>query len=301
MLTERSFLKGYDLNPLSIPKLIGAGKFSKWSKLVVGSLQIICFTSETNVFLSITVNSITSFINKLSRASVILSTAVNTWAFLTVDRMNTIGLEDLNSIDSALGQTLSYQTDFFYLTFVGLAVIQLLPYLRFVQYVDNFYIINTVTTTFSMIQAVLMKHMVSKRMKCIVEKAAETHDILDIIATTRRALGFNQKVNEVFSLRVANAVANGLIVFLQCLSAHWTVYGLHQEVDALSWEINRRISFGGHSMEYRKKLHINYSFFLLQLRKLLESHGLRKELFTFGSSQLLGGFEAQPSTSLYKR
>ncbi|KAG8270051.1 hypothetical protein J6590_093772 [Homalodisca vitripennis] len=204
--------------------------------------------------------------------------------------MNTIGLEDLNSIDSALGQTLSYQTDFFYLTFVGLAVIQLLPYLRFVQYVDNFYIINTVTTTFSMIQAVLMKHMVSKRMKCIVEKAAETHDILDVIATTRRTLGFNQKVNEVFSLRVANAVANGLIVFLQCLSAHWTVYGLHQEVrcfeyhspilasvlqsyiifqllflagtsskissfvDALTWEINRRISFGGHSMEYRKKI-----------------------------------------------
>ncbi|KAG8260842.1 hypothetical protein J6590_087441 [Homalodisca vitripennis] len=168
--------------------------------------------------------------------------------------MNTIGLEDLNSIDRALGQTLSYQTDFFYLTFVGLAVIQLLPYLRFVQYVDNFYVINTVTTTFSMIQAVLMKHMVSKRMKCIVEKAADTHDVLDIIATTRRTLGFNQKVNEVFSLRVANAVANGLIVFLQCLSAHWKVYGLHQEVDAFSWKINRRISFGGHSMEYRKKV-----------------------------------------------
>ncbi|KAG8318965.1 hypothetical protein J6590_101675 [Homalodisca vitripennis] len=45
--------------------------------------------------------------------------------------MDTVGLEDFNSIDRALGTTLSSQIDFLYPAFLCLVATQLLSYLRF--------------------------------------------------------------------------------------------------------------------------------------------------------------------------
>ncbi|XP_046679220.1 uncharacterized protein LOC124366663 [Homalodisca vitripennis] len=204
--------------------------------------------------------------------------------------MDTVGLEDFNSIDRALGTTLSSQIDFFYPAFLCLVATQLLSYLRFLKANNWFYIFNVVITSLSMVQTAFMKHMVSKRIICIQEKAAEeTQNVLDLVQTTRRVHNLNKKINEVFSLRVANAIFIGFTFFLHCLLSHWRVYGLHKEiecfesispfyaslfqshiiteliflagisskitstVDSLSWDTNRRISFGKHSMEHRKK------------------------------------------------
>ncbi|KAG8305452.1 hypothetical protein J6590_069793 [Homalodisca vitripennis] len=173
-----------------------------------------------------------SFIYALSRACFIISILVNQWAFYRTAHMDTVGLEDFNIIDRALETTLSSQIDFFYPAFVCLEATQLLSYFRFVQAENWFYILNRVVTSLSVAQAVLMKHMVSKRLICIQEKAAEeTGNILELVQTTRKVLNFNQKVNEVFSLRVANAIAIGLIIFLHCLLSHWRVYGLHKEIE----------------------------------------------------------------------
>ncbi|KAG8305451.1 hypothetical protein J6590_069792 [Homalodisca vitripennis] len=162
-----------------------------------------------------------SAINEFCRALEICSFA----------RTDTVGLEDLKSIDRALETTLSSQIDFFYPAFVFLVATQLLSSFRFVQEADCFYILNFVITSLSTAQAVLMKDMVSKRLICIQEKIEEENkNMLDLVQTTRRVLNFNKKVNEVFSLRVTNAISTGVSIFLHSLLSHWRVYGLHKEV-----------------------------------------------------------------------
>ncbi|KAG8304467.1 hypothetical protein J6590_092829 [Homalodisca vitripennis] len=157
----------------------------------------------------------------------IVSTLINLWAFLNVGQTDTVGLEDLISVDRDLETTLRTQIDFFYPAFVCFVTIQLSAYLRFIKETKSAYFITVVMTKFSSVQAVLMKHMVLKRMKCIQEKVVETRNILDIVSLTRRILGFNHKVNSVLSLCVANAISTGLLQFLASISSYWKVYGLH--------------------------------------------------------------------------
>ncbi|KAG8329459.1 hypothetical protein J6590_085441 [Homalodisca vitripennis] len=157
----------------------------------------------------------------------IVSTLINLWAFLNVGQTDTVGLEDLISVDRDLETTLRTQIDFFYPAFVCFVTIQLSAYLRFIKETKSAYFITVVMTKFSSVQAVLMKHMVLKRMKCIQEKVVGTRNILDIVPLTRRILGFNLKVNSVLSLCVANAISTGLLQFLASISSYWKVYGLH--------------------------------------------------------------------------
>ncbi|KAG8329454.1 hypothetical protein J6590_085432 [Homalodisca vitripennis] len=222
----------------------------------------------------------------------IVSTLINLWVFLNVGQTDTVGLEDLISVDRDLETTLRTQIDFFYPAFVCFVTIQLSAYLRFIKETKSAYFITVVMTKFSSVQAVLMKHMVLKRMKCIQEKVVGTRNILDIVPLTRRILGFNHKVNSVLSLCVANAISTGLLQFLASISSYWKVYGLHNMlqcyestspvlaailqthiitellflagtsrrisnwVESLSWEINREICSAEHPLEYRKKLEV---------------------------------------------
>ncbi|KAG8294387.1 hypothetical protein J6590_104010 [Homalodisca vitripennis] len=163
----------------------------------------------------------------MGRMFFIVSTLINVWAFLNVGQTDTVGLEDLISVDRDLETTLRTQIDFFYPAFVCFVTIQLSAYLRFIKESKSAYFITVVMTKFSSVQAILMKHMVLKRMKCIQEKVVETRNILDIVSLTRRILGFNHKVNSVLSLCVANAISTGLLQFLASISSYWKVYGLH--------------------------------------------------------------------------
>ncbi|KAG8274963.1 hypothetical protein J6590_096727 [Homalodisca vitripennis] len=144
----------------------------------------------------------------------IVSTLINLWVVLNVGQTDTVGLEDLISVDRDLETTLRTQIDFFYPAIVCFVTIQLSPYLRFITETKSAYFITVVMTKFSSVQAVLMKHMVLKRMKCIQEKVVGTRNILDLVPLTRRILGFNHKVNSVLSLFVVNAISTGLLQFL---------------------------------------------------------------------------------------
>ncbi|KAG8280457.1 hypothetical protein J6590_081913 [Homalodisca vitripennis] len=213
--------------------------------------------------------------------------------------MDTVGLEDLINVDLVLENTMSSQTDYFYVVIILIMIIQMFSFLRFTLKMSmiNVNIMNRYITVFSAFQAVLMKHMVFKRMNCIQEKAKNTDDVLELLRTSRSILGLNQTINETFSMRTTNAVASGLVVLLLSLSAYWRVYGLHKDTDcyeyispvfallmqghiitvlfflggrmpkistcveSLSWEINKRMCSEEYSIEHRKKLEV----FMLEL------------------------------------
>ncbi|KAG8304848.1 hypothetical protein J6590_084550 [Homalodisca vitripennis] len=244
----------------------------------------------------------------------IVSILVNTWCFFTIDHKETMGLRELLDFDTALENSMSFQTDYWYPVIVILMSYQYVTFLRLVPH-QIFYRLNILITSFSSIQAVLMKYMVSKRMRVVTEKVTESQTILELMSKTRQILRFNQKVNDIFSLRVANAVLSGMLSFLYFLAAFWRVYGTHKvmhnmeyqnpvltiplrtkvitellflagisskisnEVSLLIWEIDRRMINAEISVKYRKQLEI----FMLELAHT-PVHLTGMDLFTFDNS-----------------
>ncbi|KAG8279578.1 hypothetical protein J6590_079417 [Homalodisca vitripennis] len=222
---------------------------------------------------------------------------MNTYSIFSIDEMDTVGLEDLTNVDLALENTMSSQTDFFYVLIFWVMMIHMFSILRFALKLDILQMLNRKILICSAFQSVLMKHMVSKRMNRIQVKAQETDNVLELLATTRSILGFNQKIDDMFCMRTANVVEHGLLNFLLSLTAFWSIYGLHKEfycienhspvfallvqchiftelfclggkiskisncVESLSWEINKRMSSKEYSIEHRKKLEV----FMLEL------------------------------------
>ncbi|KAG8254584.1 hypothetical protein J6590_005134 [Homalodisca vitripennis] len=211
--------------------------------------------------------------------------------------MDSLDLTDLSDFDAALDISLSSQTDHWYPVVVCLMSLHVVANAR-VDPLKTVYRLNNLVTCFFIIQAVLLKYMVSKRINVITEKITENHEILEFMLKTRKILGYNLKVNDNFSLRVANAFPSGMLPFLHSLSIYWRTYGINKgvtkymeyrypvlaillrsqivtellflagtssrisnHVESLSWEIDRRASTGENSIEYRKKLEV----FMLEL------------------------------------
>ncbi|KAG8279408.1 hypothetical protein J6590_106249 [Homalodisca vitripennis] len=144
--------------------------------------------------------------------------------------MDTVGLEDLINVDLELENVMSLENDFFYLVIICLTIIHTVSILWFTQKMNTLHIFDKYITICTAFQSVLMKNMVTKRIKCIQVKEENMANI-ELLETTRSVLGFNVKVNNIFSLRMANAVVEGLLTFLHCISTYWQVYGLHKNID----------------------------------------------------------------------
>ncbi|KAG8280462.1 hypothetical protein J6590_081915 [Homalodisca vitripennis] len=197
-------------------------------------MQILCFVSELENLMSKNVTDIGSFLGKLRYTS-FLSIAMNTYAFFSIDEIDTVGLEDLSNVDLALDNPMSSQTDFFYVFFSGLILILMLPIFRFALQGNPLLTLNGYMTQISSCQAIVMKHMIFKRIHYIAIKAELTGDVLEVLTTTRSILRLNRKINGIFFLRITNVIGDGLLMFLKCLSALWIVYGLHKEMECLEY------------------------------------------------------------------
>ncbi|KAG8320197.1 hypothetical protein J6590_074699 [Homalodisca vitripennis] len=155
----------------------------------------------------------------MCRAHIIIST---TWAFFRTAHMDTVGLEDFNIIDRALENTVRFQTDFF---FPGVCLSGNYP---------TYVLLQVCTRGRLVLYVPSSNNIILNCSSCVDEAhekgAEETQNILDIVQTIRRVLNFKKNVNDVFSLRVTNAISTGVSIFLNCLLSHWRVYGLHKEV-----------------------------------------------------------------------
>ncbi|KAG8248002.1 hypothetical protein J6590_049350 [Homalodisca vitripennis] len=78
-------------------------------------------------------------------------------------------------------------------------------------------------------------HMMSKRVKLIIVKTEEHDDLLELVLHIRKLFEYNQKLNLNYSLRAANSLWTGTVLFLQSISAYWRVYGLHYVIDCLEY------------------------------------------------------------------
>ncbi|KAG8291211.1 hypothetical protein J6590_065639, partial [Homalodisca vitripennis] len=145
--------------------------------------------------------------------------------------MDTVGLEDLFDVDPELENIMSLSTHFYYVVIICLTIIHTVSPLWFTQKLNTLYVFDRYITICTAFQAVLMKNMVTKRIRWFKVKAEKTDNSLELLATIRIILGFNEKVNKIFSLRMANVVVEGLLTFLNCISAYWQVYGLHKKID----------------------------------------------------------------------
>ncbi|KAG8280458.1 hypothetical protein J6590_081911 [Homalodisca vitripennis] len=115
-----------------------------------------------------------------------------------IDEMDTAGLGDLIEIDQSLENTMSSQSDFFYVTIICIMCTHILAFIISATIIRSLRIFNRLLLQFSSFQAVFMKHMIFKRVKCIQTKAKETDNALELLSVTRNILGFNQKVNDMF-------------------------------------------------------------------------------------------------------
>ncbi|KAG8269793.1 hypothetical protein J6590_099945 [Homalodisca vitripennis] len=229
MFSEINLVKLWDFNPLCFPKLIGKKKISKWNKFLIGAIEIICFITVVVLLISYNVTGILTFVVKLSYTYFLVSIAMNTYSIFSIDEMDTVGLEDLTNVDLALENTMSSQTDFFYVLIFWVMMIHMFSILRFALKLNILHVLNRYITICSAFQSVLMKHMVSKRMNCIQVKAQDSDNVLKLLATTRSILGFNQKIDDIFSVRTANVVAHGLLMFFLSLTSFWSIYGTHKK------------------------------------------------------------------------
>ncbi|KAG8245843.1 hypothetical protein J6590_091656 [Homalodisca vitripennis] len=135
-------------------------------------------------------------------------------------------------------------------------------------------------------------HMLSKRVELITVQTDEHHDPLTLVLQLRKLFEYNKKLNRNYSLRVANSLGAGILIFLQSISAYWQVYGLHyvvncyeyrapiatvfahgyvwyellsiaysatrlnSSVQSLILEIDRKITMDGYQLQYRKQMEI---------------------------------------------
>ncbi|KAG8291212.1 hypothetical protein J6590_065640 [Homalodisca vitripennis] len=196
-------------------------------------MEISCFVSVAFFMFVSTYNvtDIGTFVSKLRYTYFLVSIVVNTYAFFSIDEMDTVGLEDLINVDLELENMMSLKSDFLYVGITVLTIIHTVSILWFTQKMNILYKCDRYITICTAFQAVLMKNMVTKRIKWIQVKEEKMANGLELLTTTRSILGFNEKVNNIFSLRMANVVVGGLLTFLHCMSAYWQVYGLHKEID----------------------------------------------------------------------
>ncbi|KAG8241264.1 hypothetical protein J6590_090420 [Homalodisca vitripennis] len=77
--------------------------------------------------------------------------------------------------------------------------------------------------------------MLSKRVELITVRTEEHLDPLRLVLQLRKLFEYNKKLNRNYSLRVANSLGVGMLLFLQSISAYWQVYGLHYVVDCYEY------------------------------------------------------------------
>ncbi|KAG8280452.1 hypothetical protein J6590_081905 [Homalodisca vitripennis] len=116
---------------------------------------------------------------------------MNTYAFFSIDEIDTVGLEDLSNVDLALENPMSSQTDFFYVFFSGLILIHTFLIFRFALQAKPLLTLNGYMTQITSCQAIVMKNMISKRINYITIKPEETGDVLEVLKTTRSILRLN--------------------------------------------------------------------------------------------------------------
>ncbi|KAG8248013.1 hypothetical protein J6590_049365 [Homalodisca vitripennis] len=78
-------------------------------------------------------------------------------------------------------------------------------------------------------------HMLSKRVELSTAQTYEHHDPHTLVLKLRKLFEYNKKLNRNYSLRVANSLGVGMLLFLQSISAYWQVYGLHYVVDCYEY------------------------------------------------------------------
>ncbi|KAG8247992.1 hypothetical protein J6590_049335 [Homalodisca vitripennis] len=134
--------------------------------------------------------------------------------------------------------------------------------------------------------------MLSKRVQLVTFQTEQHQDTVRLVLKLRKLFELNQKLKINYSLRAANSLLAGSLVFLQSISAYWRVYGLHYDIDCLEYhapiatvfahghyldelqsiawsasrlksliqslifEIDRKITMGELQLNYRKQLEI---------------------------------------------
>lgn len=188
MVSETKFARIYDLNPLTFPKLRKVSQITKWNTVVILFLEVGVIISLVKYITYKKVTDIQSFAAITEFLSDIVSTLLNLYALLVYRCKNVVYLEDLTGFDLCMRAQRAFAFDFHLLFISAVLVIHLYSIARIFPLYTTLYVVNVAINMFTVYQLSATKYLVSKRVRLVAERIAESEDTLEFIGLVRRIL-----------------------------------------------------------------------------------------------------------------
>lgn len=236
MISENIFAIIYDLIPFLFPKIRKKEKESTLSTIVFLVMEMAIFVSLVPSLLK-RIHSKTSdmsnFLETFNFFFYLISSALNVFYHLKPIYDSFVCLEDILKFEKSFGVERSKEFDSFLFLILLLISTNTFALLCFVPFMTDLYALNLLINIYYTFQAVGMKHMISKRVKLVVEKLHEEkeEETFALFLSLRTVLSYNTTCNKTTSFRIANGMGNGISTLLTSLCAYWRVYGLHDPYD----------------------------------------------------------------------
>lgn len=231
MLSEKTFVRLLDLNPLISLKLRKNRKMLKYLRLIVVLFMSTSLFISLRAVLQIRLVDIPSFMHKINMIYYVVSCVFNLWLLKRCHSFSIDFPNFLGELDLSIDVSLSSQLDIFLFTLFTLLVLHVLSILWFVGEMSHFNPVSDLLSVTYIVQLAALKHMLSKRLGVLVNRTAGSEDWTETLDLSRRITSLNEKVNASFSLLVLDALTGGLLHLLFSAVAFWRVYGLHHLYD----------------------------------------------------------------------
>lgn len=141
MVSEKLFVRIYDLNPLTFPKLSKSSVYPKWMKVVFTVCEVFTFLLSVIFMFHIRTTDINSFVSKLCVGTPILSTTLNLWSVYFLNREKVTYYEDIASFDQTFGKPSTSDCSFRLFMILSFSIIQILS--SFIA--DSFFVFYIIT------------------------------------------------------------------------------------------------------------------------------------------------------------
>lgn len=147
-------------------------------------------------------------------------------------------LEDILNFEKSFGTEGSKEFDSFLFSVLIIISTNTFALLWFVPLMTDLYAFNLIINIYYTFQVAGLKHMISKRVKLVVDRLLEENEeeTFGMFLSLRTILNYNTTVNKTHSFRIASGLGNGMLTLLSSLCAYWRVYGLRDPRDC--YELN---------------------------------------------------------------
>lgn len=237
MVSENVFANIYDCIPFLFPKIRSENE--KESTLIAIVFVVLetatCVTLVPSLLKRIHSNTsdMSNFVETFNSFYYLLSSALNVFFHLKPMYRSYIFLEDILKFEKSFGVEKSNEFDSFLFLILLIISTTTFALLWFVPLMKDLYALNLLLNIYFTFQVVGMKHMISKRVKMVVDKLLEEkeEETFGLFLSLRTILSYNTTVNKTNTFRIANGMGNGISTLLASLCAYWRVYGLRYPYD----------------------------------------------------------------------